>query len=138
MAEAPILIDVSATGDAGYATAFLEGLDHPTMVCNGPGEGNLCPILEGFRCDMVDSARGIVFELDLDEPQHRAILKQYVKTVAEDVPIRVVIRPGQEVTYADALVGVRWWTHQPTVGELDGFAAEVEAASAAAEAERNV
>lgn len=133
MAQGPILIDVSATGDAGYATAFLEGIDHPTMVCNGPGEGVMCPILEGFRCDMVDSARGIVFELDLDVPQHRAILKEYVKTVAEDVPIRVVIKPGQEVTYADALQGVRWWNHQPTVGELDGFAAEIEAASMAAE-----
>ena len=44
---------------------------------------------------MVDSAHGIVFLLDLDRPQHRAILRRYREVVRADVPIRAVVKPGQ-------------------------------------------
>ncbi len=126
--KGPILIDVSATGDAGYARQFLEKIDHPVMVCHGPGDGVVCPILTGQGCDMVDSAHGIVFEFDLDKPLHREILAAYQENVPEDVPIRVVVKPGQEKRYPELLRGVSVWAHEPSIGELDGFAAEVEAA----------
>ncbi|NNJ48131.1 MAG: hypothetical protein HKP18_09920 [Acidimicrobiia bacterium] len=45
-----------------------------------------------------------------------------------DVPLRVVVQPGQDRTYADLLRGLPVWTHDPSPGELDGFAAMVEAA----------
>lgn len=134
MAEGPILIDVSATGDAGYARSFLEKIDHPTMLCTGPG-GGICPILQGDHCEMLESARGVVYELDLDIPQHREILSRYQDLLEDDVPVRVVIKPGQEKTHADLLRGVRVWSHEPSIGELDGFAAEVEAADRQREAE---
>ncbi len=133
MAVSPILIDVSATGDVGYARDFLAKLDHPTLVCHGPGDG-ICPILRGESCELLDSARGVVYELDLDIPQHREILARYQELLDTDVPVRVVIKPGQEKTYADLLAGVRVWSEEPSIGELDGFAAEVEAADREREA----
>jgi hypothetical protein len=96
-------------------------------VCHGPPEGHLCPLLAGTGCESVDEVHGIIFELDLDRPQHRAILKRYREVLAEDVPIRAVVKPGQDTAYASTLGGVEVWTHSPTTGELDGFAAEVEA-----------
>lgn len=45
-----------------------------------------------------------------------------------DRPIRVVVGPGQAERYRDVLAGVETWTHEPTVAELDGVAARVEAA----------
>ncbi|MFP5255318.1 MAG: hypothetical protein ACLGI8_05640 [Acidimicrobiia bacterium] len=44
------------------------------------------------------------------------------------MPIRVVTTPEQAVQHAALLAGVEVWTHEPTVADLDGFAAEVEAA----------
>lgn len=122
-----ILIDVSTGTDIEIDRDFLEKLGHPVRVCHGPPHGHLCPILSGAGCSLVDEAHGIIFELDLDRPQHRAILKRYREVVAEDVPIGAVVKPGQETTYASMLQGIQVWTHSPTTGELDGFAAEVEA-----------
>ena len=107
---------------------FLEDLGHPVSVCHGPAHATLCPILSGKGCTMVEGAHGIVFELDLDRPQHRAILKRYKELVRDDVPIRVVVTPDQSIKHAELLKGVRVWTHRPGIGDLDGFAAEVEAA----------
>lgn len=122
-----ILIDVSTGTDIDIDREFLERLGHPVRVCHGPPEGHLCPILAGTGCTLVDESHGIIFELDLDRPQHRAILQRYREVVAEDVPIRAVVKTGQESTYATILVGIEVWTHSPTTGELDGFAAQVEA-----------
>ncbi len=125
MAEG-IILDVTP-GDATLDVEFLQRLGHPVLVCHGPHERQLCPILKD-RCEMVEQAHGVIFQLDLDRPMHRAILKRYQNVLAEDVPIRAVIRPGQEERYAELLSGVQVWTSEPTLGELDGFAAEVEAA----------
>ncbi len=127
-----ILIDVSAVDDIAFDEKFLERLGHPVLVCHGPPDKTLCPILAGRGCDLIESAHGVIFELDLDRAQHRAILKRYTQIVAEDVPIRVVIKPGQEVRYADLLSRVQVWTHTPTAAELNGFAALVEAYDAIA------
>jgi hypothetical protein len=69
-----------------------------------------------------------VFELDLDRPQHRAILTKYKETLRSDVPIRVVVRPGQSEKYPDLVRGLKLWTDTPVAGDLDALAAEVEAA----------
>jgi hypothetical protein len=47
---------------------------------------------------------------------------------SEEMPIRGVTTPEQAVQHAALLAGVEVWTHEPTVADLDGFAAEVEAA----------
>lgn len=126
--DAGIILDVTP-GDAHVESEFLEKLGHPVLVCHGPDWGHACPILKG-GCPLVDEAHGVIFQVDLDRPQHRAILRKYKEVIADDVPIRVVVREGQWDTYAADLVGVRVWDHEPTIGELDGFAAEVEAADA--------
>lgn len=127
MSEDYILFDIPA-GREVRDKEFLERLGHRVMVCNGPQPGFLCPILSGEGCPLAEGAHGIVFELDLDRPQHRAILRQYKTSMREDVPIRVVVPPDQAIEYADLLQGLRGWDHVPIAGDLDALAAEVEAA----------
>jgi hypothetical protein len=126
MDEEGLILDVTpAEGD--FESDFLEKLGHPVLVCHGPGVGHVCPILKG-SCDMVSAAHGVVFQLDLDRPQHRAILKRYQEVLSDDTPTVAVVREGQREEYKELLAGVQVWEGEPTASELDGFAARVEAA----------
>jgi len=121
-----LILDVTPA-DGQFDRDFLEKLGHPVLVCHGPEMGHLCPILKD-GCEMVNSAHGVVFQLDLERPQHRAILKRYQEVVADDIPIVAVVREGQKAQFGGLLTGVQVWESEPTASELDGFAAEVEAA----------
>lgn len=121
-----LILDVTPA-DGEFDRDFLEKLGHPVLVCHGPEEGHLCPILKD-GCGMVDAAHGVIFQVDLERPQHRAILKRYQEVVADDIPIVAVVREGQKARFKDLLAGVQTWETEPTISELDGFAAEVEAA----------
>jgi hypothetical protein len=123
-----ILIDVTPGSGGEFDRSFLERTGHDVVVCHGPEHGGACPLLSGTGCEMVDRAHGIVFALDLDHEQHRAILQRYHEITRPEVPIRAVVRPGQRTKYADQLAAFDVWEHEPTVAELDGFAAGVEAA----------
>ncbi|MCZ7525873.1 MAG: hypothetical protein M5U14_05460 [Acidimicrobiia bacterium] len=127
-AEGVILLDVVPGPDGEFDRSFLERVGHRVVVCHGPAHKQLCPILAGAGCVKAEGAHGIVFALDLDRAQHRAILRRYVETTREDVPIRVVVKPGQEERFANLLRDVEVWVGEPNVAELDGFAAEVESA----------
>jgi len=121
-----ILVDIPEGGLV--ETSFLQTEGHPAMICHGPTETVPCPLVSGGGCPMAEAAHGILFQLDLDRPQHRAILERYKKVIREDVPIRVVTTDEKARQYASLLAGVQVWTHQPGIGDLDGFVAEVEAA----------
>jgi hypothetical protein len=123
-----ILFDIPG-GVRPRDSGFLEQLGHRVMVCPGPPHGTLCPILTGEGCQLAESAKAIVFELDLDRPQHRAILKKYKERLPGDMPIRVVVRPGQADRYPDLVKGLKLLPHTPVAGDLDALAAEVEAVS---------
>jgi hypothetical protein len=71
-----ILRDVSPGQAEAFDVSFVEGNGHPVLVCHGPGT-KLCPLLGGEGCSKVDSAHGIVFQLDLVRPQHRDIVRRY-------------------------------------------------------------
>jgi hypothetical protein len=122
-----VLLDVMPD-EGAFDRSILERLGHPVIVCSGPEVKKLCPLLGGVGCEKFDQAHGIVFELDLDRPQHRAVVERYRELGRADLPIRVVVRPEQQARYADLLADVEVWDHLPTVADLDGFAAEVEAA----------
>lgn len=122
-----VLLDVLAD-EGEFDRSTLERLGHPVIMCGGPDIKKLCPLLGGEGCPKFDQAHGIVFELDLDRPQHRDIVRRYKDLARADMPIRVVVRPDQMVRYADLLDQVQVWDHLPTVADLDGFSAEVEAA----------
>ena len=64
----------------------------------------------------------------------REVLQKYKEVVPLDIPIRVVVTDEQRQKYEDLLDGFQIWGREPTVADLDGFAAEVEAADYAAEA----
>jgi hypothetical protein len=125
--EGVILLDVSA-GAPSFDEEMLRRLGHPVMVCHGPEHATLCPLLAGKGCAEFEHAHGVIFELDLDRPQHRAIVRRYRELAKPDVPIRVVTTAEQAERYADELRDLEVLTHVPTVADLDGFAAEVEAA----------
>lgn len=126
--EGLVLLDVTPGENEAFDAEFLERLGHPVMVCHGPEAKQLCPLLGGTGCPKFDSAHGIVFELDLDRPQHRAVVDRYRNLARPDLPIRVVVRGDQAERFEHLLRDVEVWTHEPTVADLDGFAAEVEAA----------
>ena len=121
-----VLLDVLA-GDGEFDRTMLERLGHPVITCEGPEVHELCPLLGGTGCPKFEQAHGIVFELDLDRGQHRAIVARYAALARDDLPIRVVVRPDQRERYAALLREVQVWDHEPTVADLDGFAAQVEA-----------
>ena len=123
--DSPILFD---SPQAPEEIGFLEHLGHEVLVCHGPDQGSLCPILSGDGCPIAEDAHGIVFELDLDRAQHRAILAKYKSSLRDDVPIWVVASPDHATRHSELLSGLKVLTHPPALGELDGLAAEVEAA----------
>lgn len=125
--ESTILIDVSS-GHGEFEQDILERMGHAVMVCHGPDHDEICPILrKGGSCDMIDGAHGVVFEFDLDRAQHRDILKRYREMLRPGIPIRVLVKEGQDENYSDLLEGAEVWTHNPTVGDLDAFSSRVEA-----------
>ena len=115
-------------GEAEQHAALMERLGHPSTVCHGPAENERCPILrEESGCPLIDAAHGVVFEFDLDREHHREILGKYLEVIDDDVPVRVIADPAVAERHAELLRTVDVWTHAPTAGELDGFAALVEA-----------
>lgn len=124
--RATILVDVPE--GSSMACDFLESLGLEVVVCHGPPHGTLCPILAGKGCPLAGAAHGVLFALDLDRPQHRAILERYQEVLPDDMPIRVVATAEQAHRHRALLAGVQVWTHEPSIGDLDGFAAMVEAA----------
>ena len=130
MDTTPALIhfDVPHGDDEAHAE-LMKRLGHPATVCHGPTGDSLCPILEEEgQCPLIDAAHGVVFEFDLDDETHRKILERYLEVIDPDVPVRVIVAPDVYERHKDMLAGVDVWTHEPTAGELDGFAALVEAA----------
>ncbi len=122
-----VLLDV-LDGEGEFDRSMLERMGHPVVTCGGPEATALCPLLGGEGCEKFEEAHGIVFELDLDRAQHRAIVERYRELSRPDLPMRVVVRPDQRQHYASLLEQVQVWDHAPTIAELDGFAAQVEAA----------
>ena len=126
--EVGVILDVTPGDHEGFERKLLEGMGHEVMVCHGPGATHTCPLLEEGVCDLVSTAHGVVFKLDLDREYHREILGAYKRTIPDDMPIAVSVQPGQEDTYANLLQDLYVWSHSPNASELDGFAALVEAA----------
>ena len=123
-----VLLDAMPDDDRAFDAAQLERWDHEVQLCSGPEVKTLCPLLGGEGCPKFDAAHGIIFKLDLDRPQHRAILRRYRDSARDDLPIRVLCTPEQAERYSAWLTDVEIWDHEPTTADLEGFSAEVEAA----------
>ena len=113
--------------DGEFDRVTLERAGHPVEVCRGPATHEPCPLLADATCPMFERAHGIVFKLDLDRPDRRSIVRRYRDIARPDLPIRVLGAPGDDERFPE-LRDVEIWTHEPNVADLDGFAAEVEAA----------
>src|SRR3974390_2281117 len=127
--EAGRILLVVPDNDDGFTASFLERSDHPVTTCHGPRPGSQCPLVHGDGCASYEAAHGIVFALDLSLPPPRAVLRTYVRAgtaAGRDLPMRVVVPPGSQLP--PGLDDVLPWVGEPSVSELDGFAALVEAA----------
>jgi hypothetical protein len=100
-----ILLDVT-TGIGEFDRDMLERFGHPGRVCHGPDHATLCPVLAGKGCDEFTQGHGVIFELDLDRPQHRAIVRRYQELARSDMPIRIVASAEQAARYAEELRGI--------------------------------
>ena len=125
--QGTVLLDVLDDDEERFDVEFLERIDHPVVVCHGPESDAICPLLADGQCEKYERAHGIVFELDLDDAQHRAIVAKY-RRLNPQIPIRVVVDSDQFERYSHLISGVEAWLRVPSVADLDGFAAEVEAA----------
>jgi hypothetical protein len=125
--EGVVLLDVPPGAEGEFDREMLERMGHPVLVCHGPEAETTCPLLTGQGCPLFEQAHGIVFKLDTGVEQHRAIVERYRQLARPGLPIRVMV-PGSGTDGAGLPGDVELWSHEPTVAELDGFAAEVEAA----------
>ena len=115
--------------DADQFTAcILQKLEHRVITCHGPTGRHDCPLVHGQGCAWFNEAHGIVFALDLRLPEHAAIVRHYEDLAASagrELPIRVIVPAGSDAP--TTLGDVPTWYGDPTVAQLDGFAALVEA-----------
>ena len=125
MMRRPLILDVNPDQqDLDWEADLLERLEAHVVTCRGPQRAGACPILQGKNCGKVAAADGILFQLDLEREDHRAILEAYVERL--DIPIRVVVGPGQREAFASELRDVEVQERPVGPAALDGFAAEVE------------
>ncbi len=133
-----VILNVTPGEGIDLEEELLAKAGHPVLACGGPSTVDQCPVLVGEECPLVEVAHGVVFQVDLDVPAHRAVLSRYREILPEGTPLRVVVRPGQRERYAELLGDLAVWTRSPTVADLDGFASLVEAADATADAVASV
>jgi hypothetical protein len=122
-----VLLDVLPGAPSEFDESFLARNGLAVTVCAGPDDSHPCPLVEGHGCRQFEEAAGVLFALDLDDPEHRAVIERYQELAREGTPIRVIVSEEQAEQYRDVLEGVELWTHEPTAAELDGFAARIEA-----------
>lgn len=122
-----VILIVGTSPETDIERIFFERGEHDVKVCPGPERKHLCPLLETGHCPLFESADGVVYHLDLDRAQHRAILHHY-REMAPALPIRAIVREQDTAEYPELLADIELWSHEPTVSDLDGFAAEVESA----------
>lgn len=117
---------VDCVSDHSQEAAQLERRGHHVVYCAGPPQASLCPILRNGFCEKLAAASGVIFDLDLDRAQHRAILARYRQVLGPEVPIRVMVTDSQAERHAHVLRDVITWTGQPTITDVDDFAAMLE------------
>ena len=124
--RAPLILDVNPDPAAlEWEQEWLTRSGLPVVTCCGPETQGGCPLLQNRRCPKIDGADGVIFQLDLDRPEHRGILSAYTREL--EVPIRVVALAAQQGRWADLLQSVELFTPPVGPAKLDAFAAEVAA-----------
>lgn len=115
--------------DERSSVTVLEASGAAVLECDGPN-GSTCPLVEGQGCSLVDDAAGIVFELDLDDPYNREILRCYRERSGPRTPIQVIASPDRRERHRDSLTGVPVMS-EPAVPALANFVDRVELADMA-------
>ena len=113
--------------DLAWEQDFIDRLDDDVVPCCGPKVQGGCPILHGDHCSKLEGADGVLFQLNLDREDHRAILTRYTELL--EVPIRVVCTPEQAKRWGSLLADVEVTTPPMGPAALDAFAAEVESSA---------
>jgi hypothetical protein len=125
MTRTPVIVDVNPDPDAlVWEQDFLTRLDAAVIQCRGPNEPGGCPLENGLPCPKLEAADGVIFQLDLDIPEHRGLLARYGKLL--EVPVRAVVTQDQKVRHAHLLESFEVFTPPIGPATLDAFEAEVE------------
>ena len=86
------------------------------MRCLGPDTSAACPLLVGRGCPKASGADLILFQLDLDNVDHRRILRAYRDERAATVV--AVVSPEEALWWSDELEGVEVMIGPPGTGDL--------------------
>ena len=117
---------VDCRSELSWETDLLRQRGHDVVYCPGSPLGASCPILGGDFCAKVAAASGVIFDLDLDRAEHRAILAKYRGLLGPEIPIRVLIREDQVAAYPELFEPVQMWIERPTPADVIEFAAALE------------
>lgn len=102
-------------------TELFASLGVSASRCLGPNTSAGCPLLVGRACKTVDAATTILFQLDLDTPNHRLLLRAYRDN--PDRRIVAVVSPEERDRWAGELGGLELIVGPPRVSDLRGVAA---------------
>lgn len=104
--HARVVIESARRTTATAQLAALEGAGFSVTHCGGPPALPLtgCPLAADQPCRVIDTADVVVHDLDLDDPDNRAILQELQRTHPE-VPIVLEIPKGTAREHADLLAG---------------------------------
>jgi DNA-binding NtrC family response regulator len=68
-----VVIENPRGGALAAQAAALEAAGYDVTTCEGP-DTHPCPVLDGQPCEYLEDADVVVYDLDLDDPQHRDVL----------------------------------------------------------------
>jgi hypothetical protein len=88
--------DLAAVSDH----SMLREAGFEVAVCSGPDGSAGCPLVEGGRCELAESADVVLFGLDVDDVAGRAVLHAHLRRRPE-LPVVVALRREPEVVLAD-------------------------------------
>lgn len=104
--RASVVIESARRSTATAQLAALEGGGFSVTHCGGPPAlpRTGCPLTAGQPCRMLDTADVVVHDLDLDDPDSRAVLRELHRT-HPDVPVVLEIPKGTAREHAAVLAG---------------------------------
>lgn len=88
------ICDFVAFADAGF----------DVLVCTGPDDDRLCPVLEGRRCELVDGSDVLLNALS--DPSTQKAMVESVHAVSPELPMVVSLAPGMDTDLPEGCVAL--------------------------------
>jgi hypothetical protein len=104
--RARVLVENADSGVGFAMQELLKNAAFDVQYCGGPDRlrGHRCPLVTEGRCSLVEGADVVVHSLNLDRPDHAAVL-QGIRDLHPDTPVVVEVPTPVMEKHADLLDG---------------------------------